>query len=141
MRKYTINRENLIKKEYNLLRTEELKKNIDDNFIEGELENFLFELFKIAKMKDDKSNENRSYFIMATSNIFTDNICIKIHIDRREIKLMQEDIIYQYIKAIKKIKSRNYTIEEISLMMYDANEDRVVTEETAYYDEVIEMGV
>ena len=103
MKKYTINRKNLIKQEYNLVETEEIENNEKVNSIDGELENFIFELFKIANMR--KSNDNMSHFITDISRvIITNTVCIKIHLNKMEMKLMFEEIGSYYIEAVKKIK-------------------------------------
>ena len=140
MKKYTINRKNLIKQEYNLVETEEIKNNENRNSIDEELENFIFELFKIANMR--KSNDKMSHFIMDISSTFiTNTVCIKIHIDKMEMQLMFEEIASQYISAIKNIKARNYTIEEISVIVYEDGEDRVIVEcKEEQYNEILELG-
>lgn len=140
MKKYTINRKNLINQEYNSVETEEIKNNENGNSIDEELENFIFELFKIANMR--KSNDKMSHFIMDISNTFiTNTVCIKIHIDKMEMQPMFEEIASQYISAIKNIKARNYIIEEISVIVYEDGEDRVIVEcKEEKYNEILELG-
>ena len=86
MKRYTINRKDLIKQEYNLAEAEEIENKESVKSIDGELENFIFELFKIANMR--KSNDNMSHFITDISRvIITNTVCIKIHLNKMEMKL------------------------------------------------------
>jgi hypothetical protein len=58
-----------------------------------------------------------------------------------EMKLMFEEIVSYYIEAVKKIKSKNYTIEEISVIVYETDEDRVILEcHENNYNETLELG-
>ena len=140
MKRYTINRKDLIKQEYNLAEAEEIENKESVKSIDGELENFIFELFKIANMR--KSNDNMSHFISDISRvIITNTVCIKIHLNKMEMKLMFEEIVSYYIEAVKKIKSKNYTIEEISVIVYETDEDRVILEcHENNYNETLELG-
>ena len=54
---------------------------------------------------------------------------------------MFEEIGSYYIEAVKKIKSKNYTIEEISVIVYETDEDRVILEcHENNYNETLELG-